>query len=91
MAKMLDKAVEAMETAVAAIEARDATIATLTRRVEELEGALREAMEWNWLDEDSPPPDWVVETCEGALNPSASPQRDDPKEALTAYGQGDKP
>lgn len=35
--------------------------------VEELKAALREAMAWNWLDEESPPPREVVERCYRAL------------------------
>jgi hypothetical protein len=36
-------------------------------RIAKLEQALREAMEWNWLDEDSPPPQEVVDQCKSAL------------------------
>jgi hypothetical protein len=39
----------------------------LMERVKELEAALREAMEWNWLDEDSPPPREVIGQCNSAL------------------------
>jgi hypothetical protein len=39
----------------------------LWNRIQELEKALREAMEWNWLDEDSPPPQEVVDQCNSAL------------------------
>jgi len=36
-------------------------------RIAELENALREAMGWNWLDEDNPPPQSVVDQCNKAL------------------------
>lgn len=35
--------------------------------VEELKAALREAMEWNWLDEQELPPREVIERCYKAL------------------------
>lgn len=41
-------------------------------RIAELEKALREAMEWNWLDEDSPPPQNVVDQCNSALMESVT-------------------
>ena len=38
------------------------------RENEALREALREATEWNWLDENDPPPDNVVRQCEDALD-----------------------
>lgn len=38
--------------------------------VEALVAALREAMEWNWLDEDAPP-STVADQCEKAIAPFA--------------------
>lgn len=44
----------------------------LWNRIVELEMALREAMGWNWLDEDSPPPQEVVDQCNNALMETGS-------------------
>lgn len=42
--------------------------------IEELKAALREAMEWNWLDEESPPPREVIERCYKALGEPVPPE-----------------
>lgn len=41
--------------------------------VEELKAALREAMEWNWLDEQQLPPREVIERCYKALGEPVPP------------------
>lgn len=48
-------------------------VSDVDTRIAELEKALREAMEWNWLDdEDSPPPQEVVDQCNSALMESVT-------------------
>lgn len=42
--------------------------------IDRLRAALQEAVEWNWLDKDNPPPDWVVATVDEALG--RGPQTD---------------
>lgn len=41
-------------------------VAKLCRRIKNLEKALAEAMEWNWLDEDAEEaiPKWIEETLQ---------------------------
>ena len=55
-----------VELAIAELAARRACDA----EVEALVAALREAMEWNWLDEDASPSK-VADQCEKALAPFA--------------------
>lgn len=46
----------------------------MSENLEQLRAALHEAMDWNWLDERSPPPREVIKRCYAALGEPIPPE-----------------